>query len=434
MSRARARRRRSQTCCRRSRKRTRSTSSSWPEEAAASKTSSPSATSGSCARSPPARCRSSPRSDTSRTHRSPTWSQTPGRRRQRPRRASSSRTWPTSRPASSDPGPPSQPERAEHSSASAEGSTSPAPTSAARRFSCSNGDAQCSSTPPAASGLCLLAPRSTVVTRSSVAATGSSARAASWPGERTSTSSSARAASARPWRTRAERAHVRGSAARAGDDRPAARERRGEPRRSDHALGARRAALWHLLDEARRGPGSHRGAGAPSRIGQPLSLGIERLDRPFQTGPGVDGKSLNRIPGMAAPEELIRQVPLFADLDKRDVQGLASTMKERDFDAGATIASEGSTGIGFFIIDEGEATVSVQGAEVNTLSHGDYFGEVALIDDGARTATITAKTPLKAYGITSWEFRPLIESNAGLAWKMLQTMAKRLRDAEQRSG
>ena len=136
------RRRRSQTCCRRSRKRTRSTSSSWPEEAAASKTSSPSATSGSCARSPPARCRSSPRSDTSRTHRSPTWSQTPGRRRQRPRRASSSRTWPTSRPASSDPGPPSQPERAEHSSASAEGSTSPATTSAAHRFSCSNGDAQ----------------------------------------------------------------------------------------------------------------------------------------------------------------------------------------------------------------------------------------------------------------------------------------------------
>ena len=137
---------------------------------------------------------------------------------------------------------------------------------------------------------------------------------------------------------------------------------------------------------------------------------------------------------MPASEELIRQVPLFADLDKKDMQGLASTMKERDFDAGATIASEGSTGIGFFIIDEGEATVSVQGEEVRTLKHGDYFGEVALIDDGARTATITAKTPLKAYGITSWEFRPLVESNAALAWKMLQTMAKRLRDAEQRSG
>jgi CRP/FNR family transcriptional regulator, cyclic AMP receptor protein len=137
---------------------------------------------------------------------------------------------------------------------------------------------------------------------------------------------------------------------------------------------------------------------------------------------------------MPAPEELIRQVPLFSSLDKKELQGLASTMKERDFDPGDTIANEGATGIGFFIIDEGEATVTVHGDEVGTLKHGDTFGEVALIDDGARTATITAKTPLKCYGITSWEFRPLVESNSALAWKMLETMAKRLRDAEQRTG
>jgi CRP/FNR family transcriptional regulator, cyclic AMP receptor protein len=136
---------------------------------------------------------------------------------------------------------------------------------------------------------------------------------------------------------------------------------------------------------------------------------------------------------MPAPEELIRQVPLFSSLDKKELQGLASTMKERDFDPGDTIANEGATGIGFFIIDEGEATVTVHGDEVGTLKHGDTFGEVALIDDGARTATITAKTPLKCYGITSWEFRPLVESNSALAWKMLETMAKRLRDAEQRA-
>ena len=137
---------------------------------------------------------------------------------------------------------------------------------------------------------------------------------------------------------------------------------------------------------------------------------------------------------MAAPEELIRQVPLFSGLDKRELQGLASSMKERIFNEGDTVATEGQSGIGFFIIDEGEAAVSVGGEERATLGHGDYFGEVALIDDGARTATITAKSPLKCYGITSWEFRPLVESNAGLAWKMLQMMAKRLRDAEQRAG
>ena len=58
---------------------------------------------------------------------------------------------------------------------------------------------------------------------------------------------------------------------------------------------------------------------------------------------------------------------------------------------------------------------------------------MALIDDGARTATVTAKTPLKVYGITAWEFRPMVEENASLAWKLLKEMAKRLRDAELRA-
>jgi CRP/FNR family cyclic AMP-dependent transcriptional regulator len=137
---------------------------------------------------------------------------------------------------------------------------------------------------------------------------------------------------------------------------------------------------------------------------------------------------------MAAPQELIKQVPLFSGLDKRELQGLSSSMKERIFDEGDTIAVEGQSGVGFFIIDEGEAAISVQGEELKTLKHGDYFGEVALIDDGARTATITAKTPLKCYGITSWEFKPLVEQNADLAWKMLQTMAKMLRASEKRAG
>jgi CRP-like cAMP-binding protein len=98
---------------------------------------------------------------------------------------------------------------------------------------------------------------------------------------------------------------------------------------------------------------------------------------------------------VAAPQELIRQVPLFSDLDDRELRGLASTMKERTFSEGDTVATEGQAGVGFFIIDEGEATVSVAGEERAKLGHGDYFGEVALIDDGARTATVTAKTPLK---------------------------------------
>jgi CRP-like cAMP-binding protein len=135
---------------------------------------------------------------------------------------------------------------------------------------------------------------------------------------------------------------------------------------------------------------------------------------------------------VAAPRELLERVPLFADLDKREMQGLASSMKERIFNAGDQITTEGKTGIGFFVIEDGEASVMVGGEQRGTLKGGDYFGEIALIDDSPRTATITANTDLKTYGITSWEFRPLVAQNADLAWKMLQTMAKRLRAAEQR--
>jgi CRP/FNR family cyclic AMP-dependent transcriptional regulator len=142
--------------------------------------------------------------------------------------------------------------------------------------------------------------------------------------------------------------------------------------------------------------------------------------------------NLLRILAVTAPPELVQQVPLFNELSKQELQGLASSMKERNFSVGDTIAVEGQTGIGFFIIEEGEASVTIGGEERGTLKAGDHFGEIALIDDGARTATVTAKTPLKAYGITAWEFRPMVEQNAGLAWKLLQELATRLRDAELR--
>jgi CRP-like cAMP-binding protein len=136
---------------------------------------------------------------------------------------------------------------------------------------------------------------------------------------------------------------------------------------------------------------------------------------------------------MSAPVELVQGVPLFADLNRRELQDLATTMKERNFQPGAQIATEGQTGIGFFVIAEGTAKVTQGGEERAMLGPGDHFGEIALIDDGLRTASVTADTQLKAYGLTSWEFRPLVEENASIAWKLLQTMAKRLRAAEARA-
>jgi CRP-like cAMP-binding protein len=133
-----------------------------------------------------------------------------------------------------------------------------------------------------------------------------------------------------------------------------------------------------------------------------------------------------------APLELLQRVPLFADFERGDLQRLARSFKERIFESGHAVAEEGKGGAGFFVIESGEATVSVRGEERAKLGPGDYFGEIALIDDGSRSATITADSDLHCYGLTSWEFRPLVESNASIAWKLLETLAKRLRAAQQR--
>jgi CRP-like cAMP-binding protein len=131
-----------------------------------------------------------------------------------------------------------------------------------------------------------------------------------------------------------------------------------------------------------------------------------------------------------APIELLQRVPLFADFERGELQRLARSFKQRTFDAGSTVAGEGKTGAGFFVIESGEASVAVRGSERGKLGPGDYFGEIALIDEGARSATVTADSELRCYGLTSWEFRPLVEGNASIAWKLLETMAKRLRAAQ----
>ena len=133
---------------------------------------------------------------------------------------------------------------------------------------------------------------------------------------------------------------------------------------------------------------------------------------------------------MAAPKELLKRVPLFKELDDKHIETLSRTFTDRTFAAGQQITSEGGGGVGFFIIEEGEAAVTVGGDERRTLGPGDYFGEVALIDEGSRSATITAKTDVKCYGLTPWQFRPLVEENASIAWPLLVAMSQRLREVE----
>ena len=131
------------------------------------------------------------------------------------------------------------------------------------------------------------------------------------------------------------------------------------------------------------------------------------------------------VPG--ASPEMLKKVPLFADLDNRELQQIANSMRERRFRAGDTVTQEGAGGVGFFVVEEGQADVTVGGQAKGSVGPGDYFGEIALINESPRTATITARTDLLCYGMTPWDFRPLVESNSAIAWKLLTAMAEKMR-------
>jgi CRP-like cAMP-binding protein len=131
------------------------------------------------------------------------------------------------------------------------------------------------------------------------------------------------------------------------------------------------------------------------------------------------------------PIEALQRVPLFADLSPHEIQQVARLFKERRFHQGETIIKEGSGGAAFFVIESGEASLFIGGRQKAVLKPGEYFGEIALIDEGTRMATITATSDMLCYGVTFWDFRPLVESNGVIGWKLLQGMARMLRDARQ---
>lgn len=136
---------------------------------------------------------------------------------------------------------------------------------------------------------------------------------------------------------------------------------------------------------------------------------------------------------MPAPSvDLIRGVSLFAEADDRFLEQLAGEFMERTFAAGETLAEEGEVGRTFIVIEKGEVTVTVHGEEVARLGPGDSFGEMALIDKSARSATVKAETEVHGYQLPVWSFRPLVESHPEMAWALLEALAQRVRDSESR--
>jgi CRP-like cAMP-binding protein len=133
---------------------------------------------------------------------------------------------------------------------------------------------------------------------------------------------------------------------------------------------------------------------------------------------------------MPEMDDTLSRVPRFSGIKPKELKKLGKRMTERSFNEGDEITREGESGIGFFVIEEGNATVSVGGNIVRTLGPGEHFGEVALIDSGPRSATIIAGTDLRCRGMSAWEFRPFVEEHPEVAWALLETLVGRLRAAE----
>lgn len=125
---------------------------------------------------------------------------------------------------------------------------------------------------------------------------------------------------------------------------------------------------------------------------------------------------------------------MFAGVGRKELKRLADRMSERTFAEGEVAVEEGRGGAGFWLIRDGDATVSIRGEIVRSLGAGEYFGEIALLDDGPRTATVTAASDMRCLGMASWEFRPFVLEHPEVALTMLQALARRLREAEARAG
>lgn len=124
--------------------------------------------------------------------------------------------------------------------------------------------------------------------------------------------------------------------------------------------------------------------------------------------------------------ELIKRAPLFWNCSKRQLQQIAQIADEIDLREGKEMTRQGERGREFFVLLEGDADVIKDGRTINRLGSGDFFGEIALVSDTPRTATVTATSPVRTLVITDRSFRRLMEDQPEIQGKVLAALAARL--------
>ena len=128
--------------------------------------------------------------------------------------------------------------------------------------------------------------------------------------------------------------------------------------------------------------------------------------------------------------DALGRCPFFADLSRGELRELAKVTEDMEVEEGKTLTREGASGSEFFVIVDGEVAVTKDGSEVRTLGEGDFFGEISLLEDRPRTATVTAKTPLRFFVLTRRNFRSLLDKQPELAEKVTGALEERLRTTE----
>ncbi len=128
--------------------------------------------------------------------------------------------------------------------------------------------------------------------------------------------------------------------------------------------------------------------------------------------------------------ELLGAVPLFSDLTKKDLERILATTKETHHADGDSVVTEGRGGVGFHLITDGKARVVRSGRTVAHLGPGEFFGEMALVDDAPRSASVVAESELETVVISKWEFRPLLKTHPEMAWKLIEHLVARVREEQ----
>ena len=128
--------------------------------------------------------------------------------------------------------------------------------------------------------------------------------------------------------------------------------------------------------------------------------------------------------------KMIGKASLFSGLSQKQLRGIAGTGTERNFDAGAAIVKEGEKGVGFYMILDGKVEVRKKKKTLSTLSSGDVFGEMGLIDDQPRSADVVAVAPTATFCLSAWSFTGLVTGNPGIALKMMKVLVERIRTSD----